>query len=361
MLMDTKTVFELKALTPLWTGDVDRDSAMARESGLIGSLRFWYEGLLRSLDLDACDPVEDRRCDGEQFCEACALFGATGRARRFRLEVDGLQPTELFFRASREVAVPTKAWLSRVFAPDRAGITEAHPGKSGQFRFGVRALWTPATFRITVWPRREDRRWNGPVAALVALALSEAAEYGGIGAKTQNGFGQVKLVSPVGSEIQVLIQQARDFLRESGRPGAADARLFTLSEERFFCQLYDNIQPTTMEKIGQPPPEYVQAQEPYIPCAFDIRYKSAPESGLRPALQTAFSRSVAREMLGSLKGADASASRIHVSHLFREQPHSPYKLKIWGDVRRKDLVKPVISEYISKRRFPGATVTELRG
>ena len=85
----------LKALTPLWTGGVDRKSDQTHETGVIGSLRWWYEALVRGLDGSACDPAEkDERCtyrpdakNQNKICVACQLFGCTGWARKFRFEV----------------------------------------------------------------------------------------------------------------------------------------------------------------------------------------------------------------------------------------------------------------------------------
>lgn len=36
---------EIRALTPIWTGDVDKRNSRLRETGIIGSLRWWYEAL----------------------------------------------------------------------------------------------------------------------------------------------------------------------------------------------------------------------------------------------------------------------------------------------------------------------------
>jgi CRISPR-associated protein Cmr1 len=80
---------ELRTLTPLWTGGVDQVCDRVHETGLIGSLRWWYEVLVRSLGGCACDPTSDDRCpdkDGKH-CAACELFGCTGWARKFRLRV----------------------------------------------------------------------------------------------------------------------------------------------------------------------------------------------------------------------------------------------------------------------------------
>jgi CRISPR-associated protein Cmr1 len=79
----------LKTLTPLWTGGTDQTTDRLHETGLLGSLRWWYEALVRGLGGYACDPTSEDRCpdkDG-RHCVACELFGCTGWARKFRLRV----------------------------------------------------------------------------------------------------------------------------------------------------------------------------------------------------------------------------------------------------------------------------------
>jgi len=80
---------QLRTMTPLWTGGVDQTCDRLHETGLIGSLRWWYEALVRGLGGYACDPTGEERCpdkDGKR-CAACELFGCTGWARKFRLRV----------------------------------------------------------------------------------------------------------------------------------------------------------------------------------------------------------------------------------------------------------------------------------
>ena len=89
---------KIRPLTPIWTGDADGKSTTLRETGIIGSLRWWYEALLRGLGGTACDPTSDHRCQlsGKEktereriskMCPACYLFGCTGWARKFRLHI----------------------------------------------------------------------------------------------------------------------------------------------------------------------------------------------------------------------------------------------------------------------------------
>jgi CRISPR-associated protein Cmr1 len=80
---------ELKTLTPLWTGGVDGRCDRVHETGIIGSLRWWYEAIVRGLGGWACDPTDDRSCPDKQGkrCAACELFGCTSWQRKFKLHI----------------------------------------------------------------------------------------------------------------------------------------------------------------------------------------------------------------------------------------------------------------------------------
>ncbi|HOQ38379.1 MAG TPA: type III-B CRISPR module RAMP protein Cmr1 [Acetivibrio sp.] len=88
---------QIKPLTPLWTGDANKECRTLRETGIIGSLRWWYEALIRGLGGSACDPTNSK-CNGKDHCDACELFGCTGWARKFRLEVEKFKESELVFK-----------------------------------------------------------------------------------------------------------------------------------------------------------------------------------------------------------------------------------------------------------------------
>lgn len=86
--------YELQALTDIWTGDAN--TAQSKEAnrliptGLLGSVRWWFEVLVRGLGGSACDPSRpELRCPDRQGrrCVVCELFGCTGWARKFRFDV----------------------------------------------------------------------------------------------------------------------------------------------------------------------------------------------------------------------------------------------------------------------------------
>ena len=142
---------KIRTLTPLWTGDVDRECKSIKETGIIGSLRWWYEALVRGLGGYACDPTSDRKCElkqdkfneaiksgksiqgalDEQICPACQLFGCTGWRKRFRLETVGLNDDDFIpgrrqksgLKAGKEISLkftllseirPEEKWLFKI-------------------------------------------------------------------------------------------------------------------------------------------------------------------------------------------------------------------------------------------------------
>lgn len=101
--------FELKTLTPIWTGGVEGKCDRLHETGIIGSIRWWYEALVRGLDGYACDPTskeKKERCEFDaksyqkngnldaelqKICPACQMFGCTGWGKKIRWIIDDLQ------------------------------------------------------------------------------------------------------------------------------------------------------------------------------------------------------------------------------------------------------------------------------
>ncbi len=88
----TAREWTLNALTPIWTGDANRQGDRLIPTGLLGSIRWWFEVLVRGLDGKACDPSDvNSRCpdkDGKR-CLVCEAFGCTSWSRKFRLQLLG--------------------------------------------------------------------------------------------------------------------------------------------------------------------------------------------------------------------------------------------------------------------------------
>jgi len=103
--------FKLKALSDIWTGGVEGDKTKLHLTGIKGSIRWWYEALIRGLHGYACDPSSGNGCklnliefkkhvgDGKderkvlealnlQICPACQMFGCTNWGSKFILRIE---------------------------------------------------------------------------------------------------------------------------------------------------------------------------------------------------------------------------------------------------------------------------------
>ncbi|MBW1795852.1 MAG: type III-B CRISPR module RAMP protein Cmr1 [Deltaproteobacteria bacterium] len=78
--------YQCKALTDLWTGSVDRKAKRLVTTGLLGSIRWWFEVLVRGLRGGACD-ASDTKCEDRNHCVVCEFFGCTGWGRKSRFDV----------------------------------------------------------------------------------------------------------------------------------------------------------------------------------------------------------------------------------------------------------------------------------
>ena len=52
-------------LTPLWTGDAWGECRELKLTGIIGSLRWQFEALVRGMEYKACDSTSENKCKVE--------------------------------------------------------------------------------------------------------------------------------------------------------------------------------------------------------------------------------------------------------------------------------------------------------
>ena len=97
-MKEVKVTFQ--TLTPLWTGDAWRCPDDLKLTGIVGSLRWWFEALVRGMGYKACDSTGDNSCKVEvknpedaleihkEICPVCYLFGTTGWKSRFSVGIE---------------------------------------------------------------------------------------------------------------------------------------------------------------------------------------------------------------------------------------------------------------------------------
>jgi CRISPR-associated protein Cmr1 len=69
---------KLGTLTPIYTGGIDGKSEQLHSQGVLGSLRWWYEAILRGQGIRACDPSR----------HSC-LYNPNSKLQRFQAECSG--------------------------------------------------------------------------------------------------------------------------------------------------------------------------------------------------------------------------------------------------------------------------------
>src|ERR1019366_3355717 len=96
--MNPPKTIRFEARTPLWTSGIKPDDDHAiwnlptRTSGLLGSMRWWLEALLRGVGARVPEPeraLYDQEKGESSLNSASLIFGATGSRRRFRLTIAG--------------------------------------------------------------------------------------------------------------------------------------------------------------------------------------------------------------------------------------------------------------------------------
>jgi len=158
---------ELQPRTPIWTGGVEGQTDRVHATGIIGSLRWWYEAIVRGLGGWACDPSEDSCIyeAGKEICMACQVFGTTGWRRRFRLEVEAAD------------YIHNLAWQEKVV------LKLQPPGRS--------CGWFPGPGYVE--PLRVILTGDAPVLDELLAVFRFLEAWGNIGAKPQCGYGCFKI------------------------------------------------------------------------------------------------------------------------------------------------------------------------
>ncbi|MCC7130142.1 MAG: type III-B CRISPR module RAMP protein Cmr1 [Anaerolineae bacterium UTCFX2] len=346
----------LQTLTPIWTGGVDQTSDRLHETGLIGSLRWWYEALVRGLDGYACDPTSDdpeQRCqfdvkaygktknieDGlKGVCSVCRLFGCTGWRRRFDLRASTTR-SEPFWLATRDQQGKFNHWwLSQIYETEKSRLA-----------FGELML-------EFTWMRGYENQHE-----IMEALLSLISQLGSISPKPQYGFGLVYNEGSL-STIEGLSIVRKNIIEPEPKkilagvyPSLRDYWLLqcTIPEQDAKSQF------ATSNVVGD-----MQTFQKYrgqlLPVSFDIRYKlpGSSDLGLRQSYRSKHGKMPTRQVFGTLHGneEDKHASSVFVSHLYKKsKDEADYQLRVWG-FTRTDMTSEIAASL--KSIFPHISVEQ---
>ena len=307
----------IKTLTPLWTGGLDGTMDRIHETGILGSLRWWYEAIVRGLGGSACDPTGDERCPDKNghYCDVCQVFGATGLQRAFRLEGpewwNKLRGRSLTVRVKNN-----KGWFLR-------------HGYLGEDKMQIIPLRLPEGWSL------EDLTHS----LYLIMKLIEC--WGGLGPKTQVGYGVVRFncekKNEENNKIELNIEQAikaiQNLQKRNKRRNITGNQWPTLDEFFFvkvrFLISNQDIQ-TWLKKWKQ---KIKVTFESSSELDWYLNYSVVPLSPIIRYYLRGFvhshlteSKEVRHKFMGTLR----QRSLIHISHAYPIGTSSQWEFRIWG-------------------------------
>lgn len=291
---------KLKMLTPLWTGGVDGSMDRIHETGIVGSLRWWYEAIVRGLGGRACDP-SGHECGSDGMCDVCRMFGTTGWRRRFRLEV---------VEDETEMVLPSPL---NVRPPGRSRGWYLPPGRTG-------------TFTLCLHGGREE------LSKLASLFLF-LERWGNIGAKPQLGYGIFSIINR--AQVAELAEGWTVMDLQPPNEDLPDLRRFA-----FFLYRFEPQKPNWWTRV--PGMEGIASKLKAVVSD----HRTVP---IAPSLKNEWrfnrwkgSRSEAMEVFGTSGGGDESSrlrSRIAVSWAYPSG--SAWEVRGWAWLRRSGIAPQV--------------------
>ncbi|HHU83333.1 MAG TPA: type III-B CRISPR module RAMP protein Cmr1 [Firmicutes bacterium] len=213
--------FKVKTLTPLWTGSVV-SSHMDRihETNIVGSLRWWYEAILRGLGVNVCNPTSGNpkeRCSRENgLCEACIFFGATGWQRQFRIRLKG---GEALLGSGRTDLIP--------FPSGRIHERKGHYYAGRWFLVGGSMTGNNISMQFVPLGKQD--------LSCLRLVMALIDRHATIGGKVSNGYGVLMVrenAQPLA--VEEALNNIRSLKREANRDSMLpDLRDFFFAKLRF--------------------------------------------------------------------------------------------------------------------------------
>lgn len=350
---------EIETLTPLWTAGAD-SKIMDRlhETGIIGSLRWWYGAMIQGLggcagnhEKGGCQFDADEyakhpelpkreRLKKAGLCDVCQLFGATGWKRRFNmeLEIDQEKQKQLFSHFyNKNIRLPS----GHVRQRQQKGKTTTWAG--GWFLMPDSVMGKNILLKF---------RFNDPEdVEKMKILLSLIERHGTLGAKKASGNGVVRFrlknngtLAP--APVSAVFPWATSVTggEKSPYPDLRDfifvkVRFTPPSEKWWFC-LPENknaLQKKVTDKKNRETAQTGNPEKQKVEDIFNIiigknfsPISPTIRNWLRYEREGKLNYEMDKYLFGS-GGADAFASKINVSHAYRIDPQKNlWEFRIWG-------------------------------
>lgn len=318
----------LETVTPIWTGGAKGEADRLHATGIMGSLRWWYEALVRGVGGNACDLGQS--CSYEKgLCDVCQIFGATGWARRFKLTVIDQERLQL---KSSSASILDRG--NRVFKVPH-DKTDSRWYLNGNPRAGSFTLEIAPTLPLTVTkflPEGEKPEYLD--VDVIGALFQFIADNASLGAKPQMGLGIVRLKDrqstlPLFNHLQQLVN-----LHEKNGDGVSFEQYdeFPSLHTMFFIRLEAGKKSSDLE-------------------TFKLKYNLRKEfKELKE-----FSADVRHSILGYApksweKEEDRQGAKVMMSYPYDDDrmPYGNHTIRLWGWIPGKADMQPSRGVILSK-------------
>ncbi len=236
---------KIRTLTPIWTGDVNRECTKLRETSIIGSLRWWFEAIVRGFNGNACDSVNEK-CEynnkEEGICAVCKLFGTTGWAKRFKFYIN--QSFRAIYQGNLVISGNKGSW----YYP--SGLISC----DGEFN-EIREI-LPVSIKSTQEESKKEINVN--IDSIFKVLFTFISKWGMICGKTAIGYGVVEFEDENCKPIKVEEEDVETFfnylvLKKNHGKNAKNTPKLPKLNEMFFVKLRfddENIE-KVIEKMNE--------------------------------------------------------------------------------------------------------------
>lgn len=298
---------ELTTLTPLWTGGADKKSDKLHVTGIMGSLRWWYEVFVRSVGGNVCDPGEhgclyDLQKPYDGLCDVCRVFGATGWSRRFKLIISGENLQQRKPQASR---IGGAGNLEFNLSSDHPSFnTSGH-----KWYLPGNPLYGDVTLNIIpTAPLDKDGNYLGP--KIIGSLLQFIADRASLGAKPQMGLGVVSLAQH--QSLVPLIDHLERIVAKHQQKGDLKSNI----DEELPC-----LQNMFFARIN--------VASPTESDTFDLKYDLRGMFREQKQADPSYNDSLRHTIMGYVKGSNRTGSKIMMSY-----PYGDGTIRLWGWIPR---------------------------
>ena len=348
---------KIKTLTPIWTGDAWRESNELKLTGIIGSLRWWFEALVRGMGYKACD-VQSNPCSVEigepddilnihkKICPACFLFGTTGWRSRISIKIE-------------------KDNLSKPY--EGKIVFKIGNGRGWHYESGLMGEATLKA-KIDEFIFKDGTKLTEIVSAVLKILLYLIQEYGMLGAKTSTGYGVVKFkvddndISVSGNDWD----NFNTYLRLFDDKFKGNINYLPNLKDMFFVKFRVN---DSIANLINNMRSLMTAQNGIIEGAIE-KWKdknwviSSPvvRKEIRKSIKNKFNNNnnLRHFLMGKVKGNNSTFSAIQVSHVYN---NNGLEFRIWGWLPDIYPIKGKVSDILNllKGIFNNPTWNKLNG